>query len=101
MNASNVLAVILCMFVMVLSGHTMWNLMWFLSSAQVPSENLTDHFQSLLVSIWINTSLIVLFGVQHSYIKTNQIGNYLSRYRITPAIARSIYIIFTSLTLQV
>lgn len=86
---------------MALSAYTMWNLMWFLSSTQVSTDNSPFTFTNLVVSLWLNTSLVFFFFIQHSYFKTSHIGNFLIRYRVTPAIARSIYVILTSLAIQV
>ena len=101
MNAITGFSVLHCTFVLGLTGHTMWKLMWFLSSFQMSTENETNQSGSILFPLWLNTSLVALFVFQHTYLKTNQIGKYLARYRITKAVARSIYVIFTSVTLQV
>lgn len=74
--------------------------MWFVSS--MPSSSDTKQSDpGLLFPMWLNASLVMLFAVQHSYLKTSQIGNFLSRHRVTSSLARSIYVILTSVTLQV
>lgn len=75
--------------------------MWFLSSTDVLRQNSSNQSENLFLSLWLNICLVILFIFQHSYLKTIHIANYLARYRITSAIARSIYVILTSVTLQV
>lgn len=101
MNISAFFSILHCFFILALSGHTMWKLMWFLSSAQVLISNVSNQSESLLFPLWFDTGLVVLFVFQHSYLKTSQIGNYLARYRITKSVARSIYVVLTSVALQV
>lgn len=80
----------------------MWNLTWFVSNIKSSSQNsISQPDQGVFFPMMFNAGLVVLFIAQHSFLKTNQIGSYLTRQRITSSIARSIYVILTSVTLQV
>merc|ERR1712071_17057 len=77
----------------------MWKFMLFLSGTnQVPLDEESDVF---LYPMWMNGSLVSLFILQHSLLKTNKIKSYLNRHRIDPSVARSIYVMLTSVTLQI
>ena len=102
MAISTLLPIIYCTIVIVLSGFTMWNLTWFVSNIKSSSQNsISQPDQGVFFPMMFNAGLVVLFIAQHSFLKTNQIGSYLSRQRITSSISRSIYVILTSVTLQV
>jgi hypothetical protein len=79
----------------------MWKVMWSVSTIQSSSENDSQPGQGLFFPMWLNAGLVALFVTQHSYLKTSQIGDYLRRHRITSSISRSIYVILTSVALQV
>nr|CAH0102071.1 unnamed protein product [Daphnia galeata] len=102
MAISTLLPIIYCTIVIVLSGFTMWNLTWFVSNIKSSSQNsISQPDQGVFFPMMFNAGLVVLFIAQHSFLKTNQIGSYLTRQRITSSIARSIYVILTSVTLQI
>ncbi|KZS17650.1 Nurim [Daphnia magna] len=102
MTTQTLSPILFCTFILALSGHTMWKFMWFVSG--IPSSIENDQKESdpgLLFPIWLNASLVTLFAVQHSYLKTSEIGNFLSRHRVTSSLSRSIYVILTSVTIQI
>lgn len=104
MKLSTIPAIIFGWFILSLGGHTMWKLMWFLSVVSPPQVSATNNNQSgnILVSLWMNAILILLFAGQHSYLKTKDIEKYLFRTQLlNPSIARSVYVLSTLLALQV
>ncbi|XP_046457171.1 nurim homolog [Daphnia pulex] len=101
MTFSTVFPIAYCTFVITLSGFTMWKVMWSVSTIQSSSENDSQPGQGLFFPMWLNAGLVALFVAQHSYLKTSQIGDYLRRHRITSSISRSIYVILTSVALQI
>lgn len=90
-----------CWLVLALAGYTMWKLTWFLSDHQGQREIVTQSFEDLGFSLGLDFALLLAFMLQHSCWKTMDIGNYLSKYKISRTIARSIYVMLTCLVLQV
>jgi len=56
---------------------------------------------NFLYPLWMNGSLVLVFILQHSWLKTNQIKGYLNKLKINPSTARCIYVMFTSIALQI
>ena len=95
MTVSTVFSSIFCTLILFLSAHTIWNVMWFLSSnGMVENSHLESN--SILFPLWCNANLILMFILQHSFLKTQQIASYVSQ-----TWARSFYTICTCLVLQV
>lgn len=108
MKASTVFAVIFGWCILSLAGHTMWKVMWFLSS--FPAAPITQNSSineshqslwSLLMSLWFDACLVLLFIFQHRVLKTRDIENYLANHALPPVAARSIYVLLSSMALQV
>ena len=101
MKLSSILAVGFGGFILFIGLHTMWKMMWFLSnSSQVPPRD-DSSSENILISLWIDACLVLLFIVQHSWLKTRDIEKYLAQFGFSPTAARGIYVLFTSLALQV
>ena len=93
------MAPVFCFVTFICSLLTMWKFMSFLSvNNQFKLEVESNNF---LYPLWMNGSLVLLFILQHSWLKTNQIKGYLNKLKINPSTARCIYVMFTSIALQV
>ena len=80
---------------------TMWRLMAFLGRHHHDPISSVSSGQSPLFYLWLDSCLVGLFILQHSYFKTNQIALHLRQWSVNPSLARCTYTLLTSLALQV
>ena len=78
---------------------TIWKFKSFLSGND--QQLLDEESNGVIYPLWMNGSLVVLFILQHSWLKTNQIKGYLNTFNFNPSVARCIYVLCTSISLQV
>lgn len=103
LNLSNFFHIGICGIGIIFTLWTMADLMYFLS---YPFRNKqtyifkNDFWISVSWSLLVNTSLVILFIIQHSVMSSEQIKSFFNTYNLNP-IYRSIYIICTSLVLQI
>ena len=74
--------------------------MWFLSPLRT-NANAPDRSGDVWHHLWVDACLVIFFVVQHSYFKTAQIADLITRLGFDSYFSRCLYVLSTSLILQV
>jgi len=73
--------------------------MWFLSPLRT-NANAPDRSGDVWHHLWVDACLVIFFVVQHSYFKTAQIADLITRLGFDSYFSRCLYVLSTSLILQ-